>query len=68
MAAAERIIVLGLDGAVPWQFRDRAAAGELPNIAQIIEKGHAGPGAATAPGPYASQLVVGGHGLLPRDH
>jgi len=36
---ARKIIVLGLDGAVPWQFRDRALRGEMPNLTRLIERG-----------------------------
>jgi predicted AlkP superfamily phosphohydrolase/phosphomutase len=48
-AGAERAFVLGLDG-VPWgMLREWAEAGELPNVARLLEGGAAGPLESTTP-------------------
>ncbi|GAB3688373.1 alkaline phosphatase family protein [Salinarchaeum chitinilyticum] len=47
--SATRAFVLGLDG-VPWDLlSDWAEAGELPNVARLLEEGAAGPMESTTP-------------------
>ena len=38
-----KVIVLGLDGGVPYQFHKRALRGELPNIKRLIDDGFFAP-------------------------
>lgn len=38
-----KVIVLGLDGGVPYQFHERALCGELPNIKRLIDNGFFAP-------------------------
>lgn len=40
---AKKVILLGLDGAVPYQFIERARRGELTNIARLIKDGFFAP-------------------------
>ncbi|MDZ7729855.1 MAG: alkaline phosphatase family protein [Natrialbaceae archaeon] len=48
-STVQQAFVLGLDG-VPWQLIDRwAAAGELPNFAQLMSDGATGPLESTRP-------------------
>jgi len=69
--SARKVAVIGLDAA-DWEFLDPwIRAGDLPNIARLVEEGARGPLASTLPpfsGPawatFMTGLDPGGHGLF----
>ena len=66
--ATRRAFVLGLDG-VPWErLRAWAAAGELPNVAALVEGGAAGPLESTKPANTALAWPSIATGVRPDKH